>query len=63
MKKTAGVNAQKSAYIQYRNIDPKSYGILKKQNIILRNEGAKLTMETLVELAHEGARLIPSPDF
>ncbi len=63
MKKIVGANAQEPIYVQYRGFDEKNYGILKKQHIICRNGGTKLTIETLTELAHEGARLIPSLNF
>ena len=55
--------AVKMTHSQYRGFDPQNYFRLKKQHIICRNGGAKLTFETLVELAHVGARLIPSLSF
>jgi len=53
------IGARKSARAQYSEFALKNYSSLKKQRIICRNDGAKLTFETLAELVHEGARLIP----
>ncbi len=46
-----------------RGFDIRSYGRAKTARIICRNEGPKLTLETLAELECEGARLIPSLDL
>ena len=57
---TERTGAIKTTRAQYRGSEPQNYIRLKKQHIICRNGGTKLTFETLAELAHAGARLIPS---
>jgi len=53
-------NATKTMRTQPRSLNSKNYSRLKTLQIICRNGGTKLTFETLAELAHAGARLIPS---
>jgi hypothetical protein len=49
-------------YGQSRSFDPKCYVKQKALQIIKENEGTKLTLETLAELAHTGLRLVPPID-
>jgi hypothetical protein len=53
-------NAAKTMRTQPRSLNSKNYSRLKMLQIICGNGGTKLTFETLAELAHAGARLIPS---
>ena len=53
-------NAAKTMRTHLRSFNSKNYSRLKTSKIICGNGGTKLTFETLAELAHAGARLIPS---
>jgi hypothetical protein len=46
-------------YGQSSSFDPEEYLKQKAFRIIKKNEGTKLTSETLAELEHAGLRLVP----